>query len=327
MAKIEPAVTQLLYQVPNGASYIDLAKDLSKVNRRLYRQGYTYVVQDVQFGVSNGMRQSDVQALTFSTMGNSWIVHNAWRKGFKTWQKMQNDFMDGDGARLKGKWADFKIYLDDTHAGATTLEPYAGDGAVYTAGEWVMSNFVYDDAGTSRSPSIHMIGSTTADSAIGLIQAYGNSRNVPTLGPSQPAALNTGFYAEFHGVGDTDDELGQDIENDNDVPPYDRDNYAGGDTNADAVLPVRFGSVTAQQATSNMAGFIVPCGLIHVYNSELSLSNTTESATDIGDPGGSGVASPGPLSTYSAGNAQTAYVIITMAPGPYRGVLAAPMGQ
>ncbi len=323
MAKIEPAVTQLLYQVPDGASYIDLAKDLSKVNRRLYRQGMTYVVQDVQFGVSSGMRSSDVQALTFSTMGNSWIVHNAWRKGFKAWQKMQNDFMDGDGARLKGKWADFKIYLDDSQAGGTTLEPYAGDGAVYTAGEWVHSNFVYDDAGTSRSPTIHMIGTSTADSAIGLIQAYGDSRNYPTSEPRHPSALNTGFYAEFHGVGDVDDELGSDIEDDNDLPPYDQDEYPGGATNADVAVPVRFGSVTAQQATSQMAGFIVPCGLIQVYNSEMSLNLTQH----ITDEDGNVVDAPGPNSVYSASAAATAYVIITVAPGPYRGVLAAPMGQ
>ena len=327
MAKIEPAVTQLVYQVPDGTSYIDLAKDLSKVNRRLYRQGYTYVVQDIQVGVPAGLRSSDIQTFSFSTCGNSWIVHNAWKKGFRTWQKMQNEYLDGDGARLKGKWADFKIYLDDSQAGGTTLEPYAGDGAVYTAGEWIMSNFVYDDAGTARSPSIHMIGSTTADSAVGLIEAYGNSRNYPTSEPRHPTALNTGFYAEFHGVGDIDDELGVDIEDDNDLPPYDQDEYPGGASNADTAVPVRFGSVSGTQATSVMPGFIVPCGLIKIFSSEMSLSNTTESATDIGDPGGSGVASPGPLSVYAQGTSATSVILITLASGPYRGVLAAPMGQ
>ncbi len=323
MAKIEPAVTQLVYLVPDGTSYIDLAKDLSKINRRLYRQGYTYVVQDIQLFTAAGMRSSDIASMQFSTMGNSWIVHNAWRKGFKAWQKMQNDFMDGDGARLKGKWADFKIYLDDSQAGGTTLEPYAGDGAVYTAGEWVHSNFVYDDAGTSRSPTIHMIGTSTADSAIGLIQAYGDSRNYPTSEPRHPSALNTGFYAEFHGVGDVDDELGSDIEDDNDLPPYDQDEYPGGATNADVAVVTRWISVNANQGMSTTAGFIAPCGLIKVDSTEYAL-NDAHAVTLADDSTSDG---PGPLSVFAVGTAATNAIILTIAPGPYRGVLAAPMGQ
>ena len=306
MAKIEPAITQLLYQVPNGSSYIDLAKDLSKVNRRLYRQGYTYVVQDIQVAQNIGTKATDITQLSFSTMGNSWVVHNAWTKGFKAWQKMQNEWNDGQGSRSKGKWADFKIYVDDSMASGTILEPYATDGAVIAPGEWVYSNFVYDDAGTSRSPTIHMIGSTTADSAIGLIEAYGNSRNYPAAGPQHPAALNTGFYAEFHGVGDVDDELGTDIENDNDLPPYDQDEYVGGHTNGDVVVPVRFGSINATMSTTTMGGFVAPCGLIACMLQELQLDGSSE---------------------YEATASSTVAVLITLVPGPYRGVLAAPMGQ
>ncbi len=310
MAKIEPAVTQLAFLVPDGTSYIDLAKSLSKVNRRMYRQGYTYVIQDIQAVLNVGNKPSDVTYMSLSTMGNSWIVQNAWKKGFKTWQKMQNEFLDGDGARLKGKWADFKIYLDDSMAAGTVLEPISGDGAAYAAGEWVYSNFVYDDAGTSRSPAIHMIGTSTADSAIGLIQAYGESRNAPSYGPTNPTALNTGFYAEFHGVGDIDDELGEDIENDNDVPPYDRDNYAGGDTNADASVPVRIITVNGNQASSTAGGFIVPCGLLKIESAEYSLVDPNDVNT-----------------VYAETTAATTAIIVTLAAGPYRGVLAAPMGQ
>lgn len=327
MAKIQPAVTQLLYQIPDGTSYIDLAKDLSIVNRRMYRQGMTYVVQDIQLGMSAGMRSTDVYQISFSTMGNSWMVHNAWTKAFRTWQRMQNEYMDGVGASLKGKWADFKIYLDDSHSGATKLTPYAGDGAAYATGEWIYSNFVYDDAGTSRSPSMHMIGSVTSDSAIGLIEAYANSRNYVQGGPSNTAEMATGFYAQYHGVGDVDDELGNDLRDDNDLPPYELDDYPGGDSNADAAVAVRLGSVNASQSTATLPGFIVPCGLIKVHSNEIELTNTTESATDLGDPAATGVASPGPLSVYQAATAVTALAVVTLAVGPYRGVLAAPMGQ
>jgi len=306
MPKIEPAVTQLMYVVPHGDSYIDLAKDLSKVNRRLYRQGMTYVVQDVQIGVSGGMKTTDISQLIFATAGNSYMTHNAWKKGYETWRTQQNEYMDGEGSQLKGKWADFKVYLDDHQAGGTTLEPYAGDAAVYAAGEWTMSNFVYDDAGTSRSPSIHLIGTSTEDSAIGLIQAYGEARNYPAGGPSNPAAMATGFYAQFHGVGDVDDELGNDIRDQNDLPPYDQDEYAGGETNSDVPVPVRFLSCNATQSTVMVPGFIAPCGLIKVTLGEAQLDAS---------------------SLYESSTSPSVAMLLTVATGPYRGVLAAPMGQ
>ena len=54
MPKIEPAVTQIAYALPAGTSYVDLAKDLSMINRRLYRSGMVYAVQDIQLVVSSG---------------------------------------------------------------------------------------------------------------------------------------------------------------------------------------------------------------------------------------------------------------------------------
>ncbi len=71
----------------------------------------------------------------------------------------------------------------------------------------------------------------------------------------------------------------------------------------------------------------MPCGLIKIDSTEMNLTDTTESATDLGDVGGTGVASPGPRSVYQVGTAQTQLLLVTVAPGPYRGVLAAPMGQ
>lgn len=307
MPKREPAQLHLAYDVPAGQSYIDLARDLSRVNRRLYKQGMTYKIQNIQLlGAAVGTKTTDVTSIGFYTISNSYMAHNAWKKAKETWEQMQNDFADGQGSRLKGKWSDFKIYLDDSHAGGTTLDVVAGDGAAYAGGEWIYSNFVYDDAGTARSPSIHMIGTSTDDSAIGLIQAYGDSRNYPGTDPSNLSAMQSGFYAQFHGVGDTDDELGQDLRDDNDLPPYDADGYPGGDTNADAPALMGMAVVTAIRPLSSVRGFDVPCGLLklNLFESQLDGSSQYELTT-------------GP-------NHQ---LLITLAPGDYRGVSAVPMGQ
>lgn len=315
MPKIEPAVTTLWYSVADGVSYVDIAKDLSMVNRRLYRQGYAYAIQEIQVALMPGMKVTDVWQGAFSVIPNSYIAHNAWKKAFHTWKDMQDEYMDGMGERLKGKWADFKIYLDDSHAGGTTLTPVAGDGGAYSTGEWIYSNFVYDDAGTTRSPTIHMIGTSTDDSAIGLIEAYGDSRNYVISGPGNPSEMATGFYAQFHGVGDIDDELGNDLRDDNDLPPYDQDDYPGGHSNADTAQLVRLAAVSASESISLVPGFVAPCGLIRISTNE---AHTVDGGGSQSDAAGS---------TYAFGTAATALIGITVAVGPYRGVLATPMGQ
>ena len=229
MAKIEPAVTQLLYLVPNGDSYIDLAKDLSKVNRRLYRQGMTYVVQDIQLGQNIGTKATDITQISFATMGNSWIVHNAWKKAFEAWRAQQRSvehLVD-----IPAKWRDFKIYLDDSMRGGTTLEPYALDLAVYQAGEWNYSQFVWDDDGTERETYAHMIGSDSGTTDFALIQNYADSRaRVQANDPAQEAEASTSMYAKMLTIGD--DELIADLidnaESFNDSPPYDVDDFPGG---------------------------------------------------------------------------------------------------
>ena len=49
--KMEPAVLSLNYEMPantvGAGRYIDIAADLSRFNRKLFRQGYQYIVAGV----------------------------------------------------------------------------------------------------------------------------------------------------------------------------------------------------------------------------------------------------------------------------------------
>lgn len=321
MAKIEPAVLQLSYDVPAVISYIDLAKDLSLVNRRLYRQGYTYVVQDVQLVSTAGIKASDVTMLQFSTVGNSWIVHNAWRKGFAAWRKQQKEITDGLGP-ISGKWADFKVYLDDTHEdiGTGTLSnliPVDGNGDAYQVGEWIHSKLVFDDDGTEREFKMCMIGTsnladTNEESGIALIEEYADSRRYPTESPALAGAASNTIYAKLLGTDEMSDMLVDNIEADNDVAPYEADDYPGGSSNADHAVPVRVLSCTGGQGTASCPGFIVPLGLIKIENVEIQQNGDFIQDAAV---------------VTSEVTSATARIILTLAPGPYRGVLAAPMGQ
>ena len=316
MPKIEPAVTQLFYNFPAGTSYIDLAKDLSMVNRRLYRAGMVYAIQDIQ--LLNGLqtKATDISTVGFYTAGNSWIVHNAWKKAFRAWRNQVNELKRGLGSNVEGKWADFKVYLDDAMEDGTILTPLASDGAVYSAGEWKHSKLVFDDDGTEREFKMHLIGSTNLtdtneESGIGLISEYSRSRaRVSEDNPETFNELSDSIYAKLLGTDEMSDMMIDNLEDDNDDPPYDFDSYPGGGVNADAPVLVRFGSVNATQSQVTIPGFIAPCGLIQITTQELALDDATSAD-----------------GTYGSGTAPTIQAIITVATGPYRGVLAQKMGQ
>ena len=317
MPKIEPAVTTLWYQVADGVSYIDLAKDLSATNRRLYRQGYVYAVQDVQVTLMAGLRTTDVWQARLGVVPNTYMTHNAWRKAFRAWRRQQKEITDHLGP-ITGKWADFKVYLDDSMEDGTILTPTASDGGALSMGEWEHSKLVFDDDGTEREFKMHMIGSsnltdTNEESGIALIEEYSDSRLIPNQEPQMAGAASDSIYAKLMGTDEMSDMLVDNAEADNDFPPYDVDDYYGGATNGDAAHDVQYISCSAQQATTRCPGFIAPLGLIRIETNELAIDSVDPNAA---------------LSTvYADGTAATAIVGITVAAGPYRGVLATPMGQ
>lgn len=292
MAKIVPAQNRFVVSVPHGTAVnVDIAQCLSTINRRMYRQGMNYYVESIS------VHSGAACVMGVASVPDTWVTHNAWKKGYETWRTMQNEYGDGMGATLKGKWADFKVLLDD--GGESFVTPVDGNSDAYLLGEWIYSNFVYDDAGTARSPAIALIGSSTDDTHIGLIEAYGDARNFVSSNsgePIGPSELTTGFYAQFHGVGDIDDELGTDLISDNDLPPYDLDDYPGGDANGDHPILQATLATTAEYPISSVGGFTAPCGL-------LQLQQAQASGTDA------------------------VLVFITIGVGPYKGVMASKMGQ
>jgi hypothetical protein len=70
----------LRYQLVNSANsgtetshYIDLAKDLSAINRRLYRQGKVYQIANI----SITSRNTTGGLVSFSTAGDTWVTRAA----------------------------------------------------------------------------------------------------------------------------------------------------------------------------------------------------------------------------------------------------------
>ena len=116
-----PAVRYLRYELTNSGTpgtetshYIDLARDISAINRRLYRQGRSYHVKKVTIVSSNTPNvQPGVNGgrVSIGTVPDSWTARGAWKRGFKAWQS-QRDMVAGQQTDIRsGKYNDFKVHL------------------------------------------------------------------------------------------------------------------------------------------------------------------------------------------------------------------------
>ena len=148
MNKIEPAVltVPMNFQIPASAvtsNYVDLSQVASLLNRRFYRQGINWAVAGFKFLTSG----SAIGSIQIQKLPNTWVMSNAWEKGFRVWQAMNNKALE-ESASVRPKFLDFKIYADFDHAvsgvGANLL-PLSGTGAIATPGEWEMSKYAQPD--------------------------------------------------------------------------------------------------------------------------------------------------------------------------------------
>ena len=100
-AKVTPAVRYLRYELTNSGSpgtetshFIDLARDLSRVNRRLYRAGRDYHVKKITVISSNTIAgfttdppgKANAGRISVSTAPDSWVARGAWHRAFKSWK-------------------------------------------------------------------------------------------------------------------------------------------------------------------------------------------------------------------------------------------------
>ena len=314
------AVRHLRYNVVNSATpgtetshFIDLAKDLSILNRRLMRQGRSYhirrvtvVSRDTIAGIGGGfdpglvlgqvdLKQQDAGRITVSTLPNNWVSQMAWKRGFDAYKSM-NDFGEAKTNDIAGTWADFKVYLTNDMRTGTILRPVDNGGTEYLAGEWDYSAYVAPTAaaGVIDEYRVHMMGahagSAGAYSSIGLIQSYGDARaTVLKFSPGVPDTASDDPLVNLFDFGDTTNQIVQNLEIYNDNPPYDQFEYPGDGDNGSK--PMVVGQTTIADGSAAIGGFSAMCGL-------LELETSSPIAND----------------TYS--------VLVELAPGSYRGIKA-----
>lgn len=319
--KLQPAIRTMNYASnASGQSTIDVAKDLSLVNRRGYSGGYQYGIQSVE-AIFIQDPAVDTMYITVSTAGDSWSVHNAFVKSKALWNEM-NQLVLEDNPSVAGKWADYKVYLDAGHAAAAAAAPFSdilpfNTLGPYQQGEWNRAVFVMPQHDVNPGTGVpdpaleftgHLIGDDTgvaSGDSKGLVLAYQDSRATMSFdNPNVPADFSNSFFNLLTDSGSQEPELANVIEDANDDPPYHDANYPGGSTNAPYPVVQDTCAVTSGSPNGLIAPFTAECGLIRV----------TCSAYKNGAP----------VSEYDYSNVT---FLLNVAAGRYKGVAALPMGQ
>lgn len=324
--RMQPAITTIALRTNPGdgsgdtnnsyLNYVDTARELSKINRRLYSQARMYGYQGLTFiWRSTGSAPTDLATIECSvrTAGNTWVVQNAHTKGEALWNQMQALVLQ-DNPSISGKWHDFKLLLDAGHSGVREILARDGNGDLYAVGEWNLSTYVMPQHEVDPATGLPLtaveytgllIGADTA-SKRSLVKAYQESRatlNANT--PNVPAEMSDSFFNLLTDSGSQEPELANVIEGENDNPPYDLNNYSGGAVNAPAPVTVGYAAISNSEVDGRIGSFVAPCGLLQIeikgYNAEgQAIAASSMPAIDL---------------------------LLHVAPGSYKGVASVPMGQ
>jgi len=296
--------------------YLDIAEQLSRANRKLFSQEMVYGVEDVRFGFQASPAY-DTVTVTLSTAGDTWSVHNGYVKARALWHEM-NDLVLKDNPSVAGQWADYKVFMDNTHRiirnAGDKMQVITSEGIPTLPGAWDYSEYVVpqhdvDAAGVplpADQTFVHLLGADSgaigAWNSIGIVNAYQESRaTVQDDSPNVPVGFKDSFFNLLTDSGSQEPELADLIVADNDSPPYDLLNYPGGDLNSVDAWVSAFGTANGSVPTATTPGFLAQCGLVKI------LVNATLNGEAVNPP--------------------AINLLFSIAPGMYKGVAAIPMGQ
>ena len=329
MKKIEPAVQSFMFTtptVPSGGSdsfYIDLSQCASLMNRRFYRQGINWAVSRIK--VLTAVFEGAVQV---GKLPNTWVMSNAWEKGFRAWQRMNNEAL-AESPSVKPKFLDFKIYADAQHhtdGFGANLRPFDLVGTQAVLGEWESSKLVVpfgpaSPGNTAEFEFVAVVGSypgagSSGLNAVSLIEGYAASRGLPNVvDPNTPGDADDAdgstpenwLSAMFNDGTDQDSEVISNLitEQDRAPYPYEGDSvhvdtqYPGGANNLDAleIHDYEFVTSTTIGGTTRLKGGNFPCGLM-----KFVLSNSSQTTSNV-------------------------VIQVDLVPGAHRGYLCEPMTE
>ncbi len=265
--KTSPTVIRLSFEGSGGDTrFIDIARALSAINRKFYRQGVYYYVNSVE------LYNNEDGIVDIHTAPDTWVTKNAWNRGFAIHQKM-----NAQSNLPRPKYHDFKVLLRADQNDSNTMDPdlYNANGLHNSRSpdEWVYSQIttMESDGGSADEFTLHLlgdhVGAQHGRTSVGLIKSYGNTRSQPDPDGS-PTIPSTGHHDPLSNLFDASqdeamDNINENLDYNNDQTPYNADDYNGSsDYHMQHVARLATSVTTGRVAKAS--GFCAPFGLICV---------------------------------------------------------------
>ena len=280
-------VRHLKYTIASGtnqsAAYINIPKDLSAINRQLFRQARMYKIKSLT--VVDNDQEKFVQV---GIAPDSWAMRNAVKRAFSRYNEM-NDQVLSEQPSLKARWSDFKPYLSKRHYDAeqgtagTVETPEDMNANNLQYGEWTYSVFESPD-GTSSVDGYEVcilgghLGNPGNYQLVGLINSYGDARGTVNLTEPlvNPTAASDDPLVNLLDAGTQFDEVAENIMLHGDRPPYANSSnpgfdYPGSRNNMPEELMIaEFNSSSTTEGVQRIFGFNAPLGIIRLDHSTSS---------------------------------------------------------
>lgn len=298
------AVTRLrFYRNPvpstDGVFYIDLARELSRFHRKLHRQKMIYTVYGGYF-VDNVGETGNEGRVDFNVAPDTWYVKNSINRAFRIWKRQIAETLANFDGAARQKYSDFKVFLNADHTDSNMLSALdaRGSSIVGNNSEWnYTSLFSHDFTESLAAPTgvmnppdkfemqivggVHKLGAGGGDEyeRISLIKSWLDSRPIPQQDSSEPDYTPDHLsdpLSNLFDTSDTDDDIAQNYELENDLPPFDpgevfgaiHDNTATGDDFAN-LQTISCGITSPGGYITTIPGFTATNGLIQVrWNSD-----------------------------------------------------------
>ena len=275
--KGSPAQLRLSFEFTGGTTrFIDIAKALSIVNRKMYRQGCYYYVNSVE------LHDNADTVCNLHVIPDNWITRAAYRRARGLFDELNIRAIETVGSGLPGTYHDFRVYMSDLHRTSGSFNPslYSINDVlnVVTADDWDYSQFVTADKNDGASPAdeffAHMLGitqktgsgATSNVESVGIIESYAHTR--ATVQADNPNMQNLDLTDPLLNIFDySSEEVQNDVINNlnaaNDEPPYDLDAYIG-ESGGHMVNVARLVTSPEVGRVNYGPGFCAPLGLICV---------------------------------------------------------------
>lgn len=316
MKKIEPAVQTFIVRTtsttgPGEAgkttSFVDLSQIACLLNRRFYRQGINWAVSGMKiFSGVNG-------AITISKLPETWVMSNSWEKGFRVWQRMNNEALE-ESESVRPRFLDFKIYADSDHHSAgfgANLLPYNPITLQnIVPGEWESSKYRIpvgsSNPGQTSDREVIAVGASfpgagfSGINAVSLIEGYAASRGLPqVLDPNAPDDASDAegttpenwMSALFNEGTEQTQAVLADMISENNIAPYPFENDG---VNLDTMYPNGANQFTGMQlhdfetvsgttigGITRVKGGMFPCGLIRIDHETIDTNGNIAVQIDL----------------------------------------------